>query len=112
MNRDGQQTSIWQDSVTPYQSVNSWRREATYDVLVIGAGITGLTTALLLQTQGLNCVVAEAHNIAFGTSGGTTAHLNTMLDTPYSAVERDFGAENARLLREGCAEAISLVESL
>jgi hypothetical protein len=57
-------------------------------------------------------VIAEAHNVAFGTTGGTTAHLNTILDTPYNYVERDFGADAAKLLRQGCAEAISLVESL
>ncbi len=112
MNRDGQQKSIWQETAPHHQPVNSWSRETTYDSLIIGAGITGLTTALLLQEGGLKCVIAEAHNIAFGTTGGTTAHLNTMLDTPYHTVEQDFGAEGAKLLREGCAEAISLVESL
>ncbi len=112
MNRDGKQKSIWQETVQAHQPLNSWSRENVYDALIIGAGITGLTTALLLQEEGLRCVVAEAHNIAFGTTGGTTAHLNTMLDTPYNIVERDFSAESARLLRQGCSEAISLVESL
>jgi glycine/D-amino acid oxidase-like deaminating enzyme/nitrite reductase/ring-hydroxylating ferredoxin subunit len=112
MNRDGQQKSIWQETAPEHQPVNSWSRETTYDALVIGAGITGLTTALLLQEQGAKCIIAEAHNIAFGTTGGTTAHLNTMLDTPYNTVERDFGAEGARLLRQGCSDAIELVDSL
>jgi len=112
MNRDGRQKSIWQETVTAYQPLNSWSRETRYDALIIGAGITGLSTALLLQEQGVNCIIAEAHNIAFGASGGTTAHLNTMLDTPYSAVERDFSPEGARLLRQACGQAIELVESL
>ncbi len=112
MNRDGQTRSLWQEMTQDYQATNSWSRETTYDVLVIGAGITGITTALLLQAQGVKCVVAEAHNLAFGTTGGTTAHLNTMLDTPYQLVEKDFGEEGAKLLRKGCAEAISLVENL
>jgi glycine/D-amino acid oxidase-like deaminating enzyme len=112
MNRDGQQKSIWQETAPEHQPVNSWSRETTYDALIIGAGITGLTTALLLQEQGAKCIIAEAHNIAFGTTGGTTAHLNTMLDTPYNTVERDFGADGARVLRQGCSEAIELVESL
>ena len=106
MNRDGQQKSIWQETAAVYQPANSWSRETRYDALVIGAGITGLSTALLLQEQGVKCIIAEAHNVAFGASGGTTAHLNTMLDTPYNTVERDFSPEDARLLRQGCSEAI------
>jgi glycine/D-amino acid oxidase-like deaminating enzyme len=53
-----------------------------FDVLIAGAGITGLTTGLLLQSAGLSCVIAEAENTGFGTSSGTTAHLNTILGYP------------------------------
>jgi glycine/D-amino acid oxidase-like deaminating enzyme/nitrite reductase/ring-hydroxylating ferredoxin subunit len=112
MNRDGQLHSLWQDTGPEYQPVNSWSRETTYDALVIGAGITGLTTAVLLQEQGLKCIIAEAHNLCFGTTGGTTAHLNTILDTPYNIVEQDFGKEGARLLHQGCVDAINTVEQL
>src|SRR5205823_1197250 len=100
------------DTTPVYQPTNSWSRETIYDALIVGAGITGLTTAVLLQEQGIECVIAEAHNVAFGTTGGTTAHINTILDTPYNIVERDFGKDNAKLLHEGCVEAINLVESL
>jgi glycine/D-amino acid oxidase-like deaminating enzyme/nitrite reductase/ring-hydroxylating ferredoxin subunit len=112
MNRDGQQISLWQNTAPTHRPVNSWSRETSYDALIIGAGITGLTTALLLQEQGLKCIVAEAHNVAFGTTGGTTAHLNTMLDTPYNQVAKDFGTDRSKLLRQACAEAISLVKFL
>ncbi len=109
MNRDGQTRSIWQDSTPDYTAANSWSRETVYDAIIIGAGITGLTTAMRLQEEGKKCLIAEAHNIGYGTTGGTTAHLNTMLDTPYNVVESDFGKEGARLLRQGCAEAIAQV---
>lgn len=112
MNRDGQLHSLWQDTAPEYQSINSWSRETTYEVLIIGAGITGLTTAVLLQGQGVKCIIAEAHNLSFGTTGGTTAHLNTILDTPYNTVEKDFGQEGAKLLHQGCLEAINIVEEL
>jgi hypothetical protein len=112
MNRDGHCHSLWQDTAPIYQPVNSWSRETVYDALIVGAGITGLTTALLLQEQGYNCIVGEAHNVAFGTTGGTTAHLNTILDTSYHSVARDFGPAEASLLHNGCVEAISLIAQL
>jgi glycine/D-amino acid oxidase-like deaminating enzyme/nitrite reductase/ring-hydroxylating ferredoxin subunit len=110
MNRDGAKQSLWQEGRDDYQPRTSWNKSETYDVLVIGGGITGLTTALLLQQAGKRCILAEAHNIGFGTSGGTTAHLNTMLDTPYNQVENDFGADHARLLAQGAAEAIRFIK--
>lgn len=111
MNRDGSTTSIWQDGLAEYVSRNEWSKLQVYDVLIIGGGITGLTTALQLQESGKKCVLAEAHNIAFGTSGGTTGHLNTLLDTPYWQVAKDFGEEAAKLLASGAREAIAQIES-
>jgi len=112
MNRDGATKSIWQDAVDEFNPVNAWDKDKNYDALIIGGGITGLTTALVLQEKGMKCILAEAHHIAFGTSGGTTAHLNTLLDTPYYQVEKDFGADAAAHLAVGAREAIDLIEGL
>lgn len=97
MKRDGATISLWQDTARD----GSFDKNATgqvYDVLIAGGGITGVTTALLLQKAGKNCVVAEAHTLCFGTTGGTTAHINTFLDTGYDSIESDFGADAARLV--------------
>lgn len=112
MNRDGAKTSIWQEEITGFQPQNQKEADKIYDVLVVGGGITGLTTALLLQEQGKKCILAEAYNIGFGTSGGTTAHLNTMLDTPYYQVENDFGHDGARLVQAAASKAIGLIHNL
>lgn len=112
MNRDGSAKSIWQNEFENYEPQNKWDNSKEYDVLIIGAGITGLTTALLMQEKGLNCILVEAHNIAFGTSGGTTAHLNTLMDTPYYTIEQNFGEEAAKQVAIGAREAIDLVEGL
>lgn len=112
MKRDGMLKSIWQDVVSVYQPLNQWQPDDVYDVLIVGAGITGLTTALLLQSQGKKCILAEAHSIGFGTSGGTTAHLNTILDTTYPEIESSFGKDEAKLVADGAKEAIQLIKEI
>ena len=109
MQRDGACTSVWQQSVTDYQPVNALKNEL-FDVIIIGGGITGITTALLLQKQGKKCAVVEAHKLCYGTTGGTTAHINTILDNPYYQVIKDFGEDGAQLLAKATREAVALVE--
>jgi glycine/D-amino acid oxidase-like deaminating enzyme/nitrite reductase/ring-hydroxylating ferredoxin subunit len=106
--RDGARISLWQDTMTRYEPVPAVRGKK-YDVAIAGGGMTGITLALQLQQHGLKCIVLEAQNIGFGTSGGTTAHLNTLLDTPYTQMIKDFGMENARIVASAARAAIQLV---
>ena len=112
MKRDGAKISVWQENIPDYQPVNNWNKDEVFDVLIVGGGITGLTTALLLQSQGKKCILAEARNIGFGTSGGTTAHLNTVVEASYRQVEKDFGEADSKLFASATREAIDLVEGL
>ncbi|MDJ1471499.1 FAD-dependent oxidoreductase [Xanthocytophaga flava] len=113
MRRDGKTTSLWQDQMPDYKSENQvLKSDKIYDVLVVGGGITGITTALLLQKSGKNCIVAEAHSIGFGTTGGTTAHLNTMLDTDYHTLINDFGEKSAQMVAGITLEAINTIKRL
>lgn len=93
-----------------YEPANHWQPAETYDVLIVGGGITGVTTAMLLQQAGKKCILAEAHNLGFGTTGGTTAHLNTFLDTPYHTIASDFGQDNAALVAEAVKETMSFIK--
>src|SRR6266542_1342477 len=108
--RDGSCTSLWQNEMPIYQPENDPDIETIYDVAIVGGGITGISTASLLQNAGKKCIVIEANNLCFGTSGGTTAHLNTLLDTPYTTIIKNFGKENAQLVAWATAEAIDLIK--
>jgi glycine/D-amino acid oxidase-like deaminating enzyme/nitrite reductase/ring-hydroxylating ferredoxin subunit len=98
MKRDGATISLWQDTVEDNAFSGQNATNKTFDVLVVGGGITGITTALLLQKAGKQCAVAEAHNLCFGTSGGTTSHINTFFDNSYDVVQSDFGVDAAKLM--------------
>ena len=86
------------------------------DVVVVGGGIAGLTTAYLLKQEGKRVAVVEMHRLLSGQTGQTTAHLTELLDTPYETLQSDFGQKGARLaaasVRASIEKMASLVEGL
>jgi len=105
--RDGARVSLWQD-MPPYEQRNL-SEDIEYDVAIVGAGITGITTAYRLQQAGKKCVVLEASTLGFGTTGGTTAHLNTVLDTTYSEIIKKFNNDVAIHIKEATEDAIAFI---
>jgi glycine/D-amino acid oxidase-like deaminating enzyme/nitrite reductase/ring-hydroxylating ferredoxin subunit len=107
MERDSNSKSLWQ-TAEPMLSTDmpGDLADTIHDVVIIGAGITGISLALKLQEAGHKCMVVEAHSIGYGTSGGTTAHLNTVLDSPYSDMIRKFDVATAKLIAQGATDSI------
>ena len=82
------------------------------DVCVVGAGITGLTTALLLKQRGARVAVVERHRIAAGTTGYTTAKLSSLHGLTYAELAGRLGDEKARLYGEANQTAIERIRAL
>lgn len=112
MKRDGATISLWQNNMPDYISQTHTLPGDVYDVLIVGGGITGITTGLSLQRAGKKCIIAEAKTIGFGTSGGTTAHLNTVMDSPYNEITKNFGEDNAQLVCVSAIDAIELIKKI
>lgn len=110
MERDGFTNSIWQVELEPYAAANRYpQSDKVYDVVIIGGGITGLSMGLMMQERGLSCIIIEAHQIGFGTTGGTTAHINTFLETPYPEIAKLFSDETAARVARLVQDAISRI---
>jgi glycine/D-amino acid oxidase-like deaminating enzyme/nitrite reductase/ring-hydroxylating ferredoxin subunit len=75
-------TSLWLDRALPLSS--DPLPEAPVDDLVIGAGITGLVTGLLLARSGRRVAVVEAREVGAVATGNTTAKLSLLQGTKYS----------------------------
>ncbi|GAB2612734.1 FAD-dependent oxidoreductase [Pseudactinotalea suaedae] len=58
------------------------------EVAVVGAGITGLTTAVLLARAGLSVAVLEARTVAGSTTGASTAKVSLLQGTTFSTIAR------------------------
>lgn len=110
MKRDGVTISLWQDAIPEYTPQTVELPAQTVDVLIVGGGITGITTALLLQKAGKTCVIAEAQNLCFGTTGGTTSHINSFFDTSYDQIQSDFGESGAQLVAKAARQALDLFQ--
>lgn len=108
MERDGATKSLWQN--LPGFIPEKAEVESDYDVIIVGGGLTGITSALFLQNAGKKCVVVEARNLGFGTTSGTTAHLNTILDLTYAEIEKNFGEENTKVVLSAAMQAINITE--
>lgn len=108
MQRDGATLSLWQQGIPDPSFSYGAGAGAAPDVVIVGGGITGLTTALLLQKAGKKCLVVDAYSLCFGTTGGTTAHINTFFDTSYDVVQQKFGKDNALLLAQAALQSREL----
>src|SRR5215218_524954 len=79
-------------ATTPETSFSSYPGgDLKVDVAVVGGGITGLTTALLLQQVGASVAVVEAGRVACGVTGYTTAKVTSLHGLTYAKLTGTFG---------------------
>lgn len=70
------------------------------DVCVIGAGYTGLSTALFLLENGFRVTVLEAAKVGFGASGRNGGQIVNSYSRDIDVIEKQVGARQAQLLGE------------
>lgn len=87
-------------------------KDTKADVAIIGAGITGITTAYLLSGSGKKIVLIDDGLPGSGETGRTTAHLTHVVDPKYSEIAGIHGEHNAFLVYDSHKNAIALIESI
>lgn len=87
-------------------------RDAEVDVVIVGAGIGGLTTAYLLQREGRSVMVLDKDPLGTGETARTTAHLATEFDDRYYEMKREKGRKATRRIAESQAAAIDKIEEI
>lgn len=112
-------SSVWTSKpalaavTSPALAAGPLREDVEVDVAVVGGGITGATTALLLKRQGLRVGVLEAAvSPPWGETSRSTAHLTQALDLRPRRLISRFGEEAAAQVTSAHAAAIDLIEEL
>lgn len=88
------------------------RSDAQCDVVVIGAGMAGLSTAYELAVGGTRVIVIDRGSIAGGITARTTAHLAPLCDDLTSAMIKLRGEAVSRLFYQSQAAAIDRIEEV
>jgi glycine/D-amino acid oxidase-like deaminating enzyme/nitrite reductase/ring-hydroxylating ferredoxin subunit len=88
--------SVWVDTTPEQPALPQLDEHLRADVVVIGGGIAGITTALLLHEAGAHVVLLEAGRLARGVSGYTTAKVTSQHGLIYARLRARFGADAAR----------------
>ncbi|MBC7519074.1 MAG: FAD-dependent oxidoreductase [Microbacteriaceae bacterium] len=85
--------------------------DAHADVVIIGAGLTGLWTAYYLnqRTPSLKIVVLEKHIAGFGASGRNGGWCSALFPSSTAALERRHGREAALAMRRAMIETVDEV---
>ncbi len=105
-------TSSYWLATKPTLSFGALEGELSVDVAVLGGGITGITTALLLKEAGKTVAVVESAKVADGVTGNTTAKLTSGHALIYAKLAKEHGVEVARVYAESNEAGLAKIREL
>jgi glycine/D-amino acid oxidase-like deaminating enzyme/nitrite reductase/ring-hydroxylating ferredoxin subunit len=108
---DEHSVSVWME-ITPAIEAQPLTQDARADVVVVGSGIAGLSTAYELSRLGRSVIVIDRGGIGSGMTARTTAHLASELDDYYHELIRVRGEDEARRYHESQVAAINRIEAI
>ncbi|CUP74901.1 iron-sulfur cluster-binding protein%2C rieske family [Clostridium baratii] len=87
--------SLWNEDYN-FKKRNSLPGDIEADVVIIGAGITGLLIGYMLKQEGKDPIIIEADRIAGGNTKNTTAKITSQHGLIYDTLIKEFGEGGAK----------------
>ncbi|MBO6561058.1 MAG: FAD-binding oxidoreductase [Nisaea sp.] len=98
-------TSYYAASANPSPERPPLKGDIEIDILVVGAGYSGLSTALHLVEKGYKVAIIEAARVGWGASGRNGGQIVNGLNASLQTIKRRYGADTANfvagLVQEG-----------
>ena len=104
--------SYWLDTAPAFTSGAQGPVAGRADVVVVGAGFTGLSAALALAKRGASVVVLEAGRVVGEASGRNGGHCNNGLAHDFGTLAARIGLEQAREFYKAYVASVDTVESV
>jgi len=104
--------SSWFTGIAEPLRFNKLTENISADIVIVGGGIAGISTAYILSQKGKSVVVIEDGFIGSGETGHTTAHITHALDDRYFNLEKLFGKDGAAVAATSHTKAIDFIESV
>jgi hypothetical protein len=108
----GMPDSYWSATAAPCPPVPEFDGSEKAETVVIGAGYTGLSTALHLAERGRSVLVLDAHEPGWGASGRNNGQVVAALKHEPHEIEQRFGKELGAQLIRAIGEGPDLVLGL
>ncbi len=102
--------SYWLDK--PYKARPALLGGATADVVIVGAGITGVSAAYHCAKQGLKTILIEKNTVASGAAGKNGGMIVEGLSVPFITATEEIGIDQAKKSWLKTIEARKLVQDL
>lgn len=102
--------SIWRIKNRTFQTKNL-NGDITTDILIIGGGITGVSTAFYLKDKNLDITLIEAKEIGSGATLNTTGKITFLQGLTYHKLENIFDFNTSLNYLHSQLEAINLIEA-
>lgn len=106
-----QKKSLWLTEITN-QKEKKLNENIEVDVLIIGGGMTGITTAYHLKDSPLSICIVDQDRVGYGVTSKTTGKLNYLQETIYSTLEKEYSYEIANLYYKSQRHAIKIVKDI
>ncbi|MEV2214179.1 FAD-binding oxidoreductase [Streptomyces sp. NPDC050997] len=106
------QIPYWLDTAPPLPDRSGRELPDEADVVVIGGGLTGLSTAYHTARKGARVVLVEKDKIGSGASGRNGSMCTQGLTIGVGEARKRYGQERARELYDSFREAVDVVEEL
>ncbi|MDY4300867.1 NAD(P)/FAD-dependent oxidoreductase [Pseudomonas salmasensis] len=104
--------SLWSATAPSVVSTPALSESVKVDVAIVGAGYTGLSTALHLAERGVRVCVLEAHEPGWGASGRNGGQVNPTLKYDPEQLVQKYGPERAEALIATVSNSADLVFKL